>query len=120
MCIFGIVHLLPDLCTQLVALLWCTGPGAVQSHTTDVQKCRFRQSAPHVFVNWHVSFWNRTPSVQGATGPPKLVYTASGTSTGHNSWRCTEPYSGCTKMLFAPECCPWPCELARALLELYT
>ena len=40
MWVFGIVHLvyeeprdLPELCTQLVWLLWFTGPGDVQSRT---------------------------------------------------------------------------------------
>ena len=65
MCVFGIIHLvykalrdLLDLFTQLVALLQCTGPRAVQSRTAGVRKCCLRQSASNGLVNWRVAFRN--------------------------------------------------------------
>ena len=185
MCVFGIIHLvytalwdLPGLCTQLMALLRCTEPGAVQSRATGVRKChlrqsafhwfvnwhvrfrnvhlvykalqdlaglctqlvaavqaqvpemysrtaavrrcRLRQSASHGLVNWHVRFFNRTPSVQDAAESSRFVYTASGTCMEPRSRKSTEPYSGCTKMPFAPECFLWPGELACVFSESYT
>ena len=100
----------------------CTGPGPgnVQSRTAGVQRCRLRQSASHHLVNWHMRFRNRTPSVQGAEGPPRFVYTVSGACTGPRSRSCTEPYSGCTKMPFVQECFPCLSELACAFPKSYT
>ena len=127
MCVFGIVHLvykvlrdLPDWCTQLVAPVQGPSPGNVQSRAAGVQRSRLCQCASHGLVNWHVRFRNRTFSVQGAMGPPRFMYTASGASTGHRFRSCTEPNSRCTKMPFLLECFPWVCELARSFSESYT
>ena len=45
---------------------------AVHIRTEGVQKCRLHQSGPHEAVKCHGSMKNRTPGVQGSTGPPKL------------------------------------------------
>ena len=126
-CSFLIVRLvykalrdLPDWYTQLVAPVRGAGPGKVQSCIGCVRRCRLCQSASHGFVNWHLRFRICTPSVQGAMGPLRFVYPSSSASMVARSRSCAEPYSGCTNMLFVPECFPWACELACVFSESYT
>ena len=45
---------------------------AVLIRTVSVRKCRLRMSVPHTLVKWIVHFWDRTPTVQGATGLPSM------------------------------------------------
>ena len=88
------------------------GPGAVEKRTGGVRKCRLCQSASHSPVNCHRRFWNHTPTVQGATGPPRLCTQPVALVRCPRSRSHIEPYSGYTKMPFAPECSPRPGELA--------
>ena len=68
---------------------------AVLIRTAGVRKCRLRMSAPHMLVKGHVHFWDRTPTVQGTTGLPRMcteavaqdVYRAYGCV---NSGSCTD------------------------------
>ena len=45
---------------------------AVLIGTAGVRKCRLRMRSPHMLVKWLVYFWDRTPTVQGATGLPSM------------------------------------------------
>ena len=57
------------MCTEpTVEVSW----EAVLIGTACVRKCRLRMSAPHTLVKWVVHFWDRTPTVQGATGLPSM------------------------------------------------
>ena len=47
--------------------------GAVQIRTGGVQKYLLLQIVYHGLVNICERSWNRTPIVQGSTGPPSLV-----------------------------------------------
>ena len=119
MWVFWILHLvykavrdLPGYVHSRWHLFGARDPGAVQNCTAGVRKCRLHQSAPHGLVNWHVSCSNRTPSVRGAMGPPRLCTQPLLPVRSPRSRSCRGPYSGCTKMPFVSECSPWPCELA--------
>ena len=100
-----------DLYPQLLAPVRGPGSGNVQSRTVGVRKCRLCQSASHGRVNWHVSFQSCTPSVQGTMVPPSLS-TQLVAPVRAQIPKCTEPYSGFTKMPFTPECFPWHGEQA--------
>ena len=49
---------------------------------------------------------NRTPSVQGATGLPRMCTQNVGEVRGPPLWSCTGPYRGCTKIRLAAELPP--------------
>ena len=53
---------------------WSQGP--VRVRTAGVWICRLRQSNCLGLVNWCERFGNRTPTVQGTTGPPNFCTTA--------------------------------------------
>ena len=96
------------------------GPGAIQNCTAGIQKCCLRQSASYDLLNWRVHFHNCIPTVQGATGPPRLCTQSVALVQHPRSRRYAEPYSGCTKMLFVPECFPRPGELTCAYRHTHT
>ena len=54
---------------------------------------------------------NRTPSVQGATGLPRMCTQPMGEVRGPLPWSCTRPYRICTKMWLVEEWQPLSDEL---------
>ena len=124
LCVVGTVHLLYEALRDLpvcVYSLWClygvVCQTVVQIHTTSVRQCRLCQSASLGAVCCHAHFLNRTPGVQGNTGPPSFSTALVERPPPRSR---IEPYSGCSKIPFVPDYTPWPGELACVLLELYT
>ena len=93
--------------------------GAVLIHTAGVRKYRLRVSAFHGVVKWLVHFQNRTPTVQGATGLSSMCTETMAEVRRPPSGRCTNPYSGCTNVLFPRKCSPWVDKVASAFSESY-
>ena len=83
--------------------------------------CHLRQSAPLGLLYYYARFQNYAPTVRGATGFLNLCTKAVRTPVRQRkSARCTEPYSGFTKMPFASEFFPRGGVLPCALSGLYT
>ena len=79
MCASGIVHIVHQALVDFpgyVHSLWqpyfARYRVAIHIRLEGARKCRLHQSGLHGGVKCHVSFWNRTPSVQGSPGPPNL------------------------------------------------
>ena len=87
---------------------------AVQIRTAGVHKCRLLQIVRHGLVNLLERSNGRTPGVQGATELRSLVqvvYTQpNATVRCPTSESCTDLYTRCMKMQFAPYCLPRPGE----------
>ena len=93
---------------------------AVLIHTAGVQICRLHMIAPHLLVKWLVHFWDRTRTVQGATGLPRMSTEHMAEVMHPSSVTCIYPYSGCTKMTFAYVCSPYVGEVAGVFFRSYT
>ena len=86
-----------------------------------VQICYLHQSAPLGLLYYYARFQNYAPTVRGTTGFLNLRTKAVWTPVQQRkSARCTEPYSGCTKMPFASEFFPQGGVQPCALSDLYT
>ena len=70
---------------------------AVLIGTAGVRKYHLRISAPHMLVKWLVHFRDRTPSVQGATGLPRICTERTADATRPPLVTCIYPYSGIQK-----------------------
>ena len=87
------------------------GQGAVRIRTDGEQKCCLKKSGRHGAVNCHARSCNRLLTVRGAMGPHSLCTQHVGmckqpVAAVWHTWSGsrTDPYRGCTKMLFAAEC----------------
>ena len=66
------------------------------------------------------AFQDRTPTVQGAMGLPRMCTEPMAEVRSLPLWSCTDPYSGCTKMPFARESSSWIGEVVCAFSGSYT
>ena len=86
-----------------------TGPVTKELHRS-VQQVYENSVDGRVFTaEWWITIstiLNRTPSVQGATGLPRMCTQLVGDVRVVPPWSCTAPHSGCTKVPLVAECLP--------------